>query len=104
MTLDELKSELYGNMHDFATKLSENHDSKNQFVKETRKDYDSWVKKQKKDMKRKSQKRGVPSSEESTVSQKELGKRQRNFLFPQDCAIPVNSVESFVLWELIYRN
>ena len=58
MTLDELKNELYGNMHDFATKLSE----------------------------------------------KELMKRQRNFLFPQDCAIPVNSVESFVLYELTCRN
>ena len=93
MTFDELKKELYGNMHDFATKLSESHDSTNHFVKETRKDYDSWVKKQKKEMKRKSQKRETSSLEEPVGSQKEMVKRQRNFLFPQDCAIPVNSVD-----------
>ena len=97
MTFDELKKELYGNLHDFANKLSESHNSANQFIKETRKDYDSWVKKQKKEMKRMSQKRGVSSSpKEPTVSQKEMVKRQRNFLFPQDCAIPVNSVESMI--------
>ena len=56
MSLEELKKELYGDIREFAAELVKCNERKNAFVKETRCDYESFMKRQKKERKRASQK------------------------------------------------
>lgn len=95
MHAEELEKELYGNLREFAKRLAQSRESTNSFVKETRKDYKSWVKGQKKEQKRQSQKSGFVPAEKIVPNEKELAKRKRNFFLPADCAIPVNSVQCY---------
>lgn len=88
MSLEELKKELYGDIREFAAELVKCNERKNAFVKETRCDYESFMKRQKKERKRASQKQ-----EQSKVSIKESKSViQKNFTLPSDCAIHPNSV------------
>ena len=83
MSSQELAKELYGNIHEFTDRLVHCNDLKNEFVKSTRGDYDSWVKQQKK---RRSQKRN------SSVLDIKEPVRDESFTLPADCSIPPNSV------------
>ena len=88
MSLEELKKELYGDIREFAAELVKCNERKNAFVKETRCDYESFMKRQKKERKRASQKQ-----EQSKVRIKESKSViQKNFTLPSDCAIHPNSV------------
>ena len=68
---------------------------KNKFVKETRCDYESFVKQQKKERKRASLKRDLSQTE--TKESKSV--IQKNFTLPSDCAIHPNSVRAGCLFD-----
>lgn len=83
MSTRELEKELYGNIHEFTDRLVHCNDLKNEYVKSTRGDYESWVKRQKK---RRSHKRDSSALNDSESM------RSKNFTLPTDCSIPLNSV------------
>lgn len=84
-----MKKELYGDIREFSAELVKRDQRKNAFVKETRCDYESFMKRQKKERKRASQKRDLPQTE----VKESKSVLQKNFTLPSDCAIHPNSVQ-----------
>ena len=96
MSLDELKKELYGDIREFSAELVKCDQRKNTFVKETRCDYESFVKRQKKERKRAAHHRDSPQTE----VKESKAVLQKSFVLPSDCAIRPNSVLDVYLADL----